>query len=1278
MSPPNRALFDVEGDGADALYVGSFGQLLHFGLRAPTGVSSWVLQVWNPDGFAYGTPILDNAPRASKSAPLLTLVGDASGQSVSVQPRAQITTTLPGVGTSSWIVRSVVDGGMSGNPPRPDPSLVHERIVMLSSSNLRKPPVTETTQADADSWAGVICDIIDALNGGVPTTIRGLTNFIWVDSLYVGISNGSISAPYSTVQQAVTAAGPNPTVVILAPGTYSETAISVPKNRKLAICALANNGLGVASITNQIAWTFQNGDELHLFGVNAPGGIALKDGDAGTGAVLLRAHSLSLGDVVNGNASAAPFTHVVGMTISGEAGLSPTSLTAGHDCVVGALTINGVLSADSAFIGGGVTCSLMNLRRVSSATGLTFNTSSSGSSFRDVALGTSCVLHCTAGSAGQVSIDETTLFYLAANGVTQTGTVNALIATDIDHTAELVTGSIATGAGAAAALDLVFNTRQKVLLSAATCAISVASGRQPLTSSRIIYLRITQDATGGRLATFSSDFVGTRPTLNSAANAETIVPLYWNGSQLYFFSGVSGSVVLSWNGRINAVVPVAGDYAASQVTNDSAVTGAHVSDALNALKIGTPAFSRTVLYVDPTFTGTPSGTEANPYPSHRAAIAAAPAAGALLEQAPLTTSVENITIPTTGQWEISCRHEVAPHITGNIVCSGSSGGLTLNNVTVSGTVTGANSGVRYLAVINTDIPGSVSLTGGNWLLFADAPGASSLAGTNGFFGSSVAVAGVMLCSGYLFQGAISCRATSKFIGCEINASAISATGSLLLQDCVFAVAPTFTGAAVVTFDGFSHASALAAGGITLAGGATLALWNDVMPAGIQQSGATLAQAIIWTGSQFAPGTLAASNINNDSAVTGTTAKDALNTLKAAIAAVATSAGVSSFNLRVGAVSSAVADYLASQITNDSATVTGTRVSNALDSLKASIGALVASAIGNDSSVTGATVKDALNQLKATIAALVFVATFNSRSGFVSPATNDYAASQVSNDSASVPGAHVSNALDSLNGTVAGLVTGVSSVFGRVNAIIQVAGDYAASKISNDSGVAGAFVKNALDTLGGLISSLDSTQVFDSSTWGGPTVRASLESIATRVLFGFSTNDVHNASGVSGTTTTDALNALNGGVSTIRDFIFEGSVTQVMSVMDHDSGWQFFGAEGWEGDGTGANIFFSLGPHPVGATITQIVVSWKPKLVHSHLPNNLPSMVLYTANPGAPATARSAVDPTTVVSVYNAFHSFGITGLSIASGTPMWLLLTDESGVNALPGMQPYEIALTYA
>lgn len=105
-----------------------------------------------------------------------------------------------------------------------------------------------------------------------------------------------------------------------------------------------------------------------------------------------------------------------------------------------------------------------------------------------------------------------------------------------------------------------------------------------------------------------------------------------------------------------------------------------------------------------------------------------------------------------------------------------------------------------------------------------------------------------------------------------------------------------------------------------------------------------------------------------------------------------------------------------------------------------------------------------------------VTSFNTRVGAVVPVSGDYAASGVTNDS-SVTGTGVKGALNTLlaslgttNSTVAALVTGVSSVFGRAGAVAAAVGDYLASQITNDSTVAGTRVSDALNTLKALAGS----------------------------------------------------------------------------------------------------------------------------------------------------------------------------------------------------------------
>jgi hypothetical protein len=55
---------------------------------------------------------------------------------------------------------------------------------------------------------------------------------------------------------------------------------------------------------------------------------------------------------------------------------------------------------------------------------------------------------------------------------------------------------------------------------------------------------------------------------------------------------------------------------------------------------------------------------------------------------------------------------------------------------------------------------------------------------------------------------------------------------------------------------------------------------------------------------------------------------------------------------------------------------------------------------------------------------------------------------------------------------------VDSVFGRLGTVVAVAGDYAASEVTNDSGVAGANVDDALDTLAGQTGAEDYILIVD--------------------------------------------------------------------------------------------------------------------------------------------------------------------------------------------------------
>ena len=95
---------------------------------------------------------------------------------------------------------------------------------------------------------------------------------------------------------------------------------------------------------------------------------------------------------------------------------------------------------------------------------------------------------------------------------------------------------------------------------------------------------------------------------------------------------------------------------------------------------------------------------------------------------------------------------------------------------------------------------------------------------------------------------------------------------------------------------------------------------------------------------------------------------------------------------------------------------------------------------------------------------------------------------------------------------------VASVFGRTGAIVAVASDYDASQVDNDSGVTGATVKDALDTLDAVTAPVSS--VF--ARTGAVAAAAS----------DYDASQVDNDSTVAGSKVSDALNTLNAGLGQI--------------------------------------------------------------------------------------------------------------------------------------------------
>ncbi len=122
---------------------------------------------------------------------------------------------------------------------------------------------------------------------------------------------------------------------------------------------------------------------------------------------------------------------------------------------------------------------------------------------------------------------------------------------------------------------------------------------------------------------------------------------------------------------------------------------------------------------------------------------------------------------------------------------------------------------------------------------------------------------------------------------------------------------------------------------------------------------------------------------------------------------------------------------------------------------------------------------------------------------------------------------------------------VTSVFGRIGAVVAGVGDYAASEVTNDSAVPGATVDLALNALGAgvaavaaSVAALTTDDVANSSGVAGATCSAALDALATATaavaadLAALDSDGVANVSTVSGATVSDALDDLEGQIAVV--------------------------------------------------------------------------------------------------------------------------------------------------
>lgn len=218
--------------------------------------------------------------------------------------------------------------------------------------------------------------------------------------------------------------------------------------------------------------------------------------------------------------------------------------------------------------------------------------------------------------------------------------------------------------------------------------------------------------------------------------------------------------------------------AAAQTTANTGVTNAATADA-KAVAAQQPF--RGTYYVDPTFAGTQRGSASNPFTSVTAAIAAAVAAGltrAIFFLAPGANTVENITFPATGDWEVACEQATAAlvtTITGNVdVTATASARRNFTNVQVTGNVSGnCSAGTLRVMLTAAIVQGTFSLTqtGAGVVRMAtrggvfDAQAGGNIAAC--LLVGAVAVAGTFWGANAVFSTSVSVAASSSFTACDM-------------------------------------------------------------------------------------------------------------------------------------------------------------------------------------------------------------------------------------------------------------------------------------------------------------------------------------------------------------------------------------------------------------------------------------------------------------------------------------------------------------------------------
>jgi peptidoglycan hydrolase-like protein with peptidoglycan-binding domain len=192
-----QALFDINADGGNQGFSATNSQVLTLRLRQqpPLGVATVLWQVFDPAGFNADLGIAANPPRASLSAPALTVVGATSGSSASpATVDGSVTITMPATGSHSWIVRCVVNGSYRTLPNGTqvlDPTLIQERGIWIPTVfGARKVVCTELRQFSDGGWADALAQLPDVTIADHAITYLKLPSAVAAPSFIGAAVNG--------------------------------------------------------------------------------------------------------------------------------------------------------------------------------------------------------------------------------------------------------------------------------------------------------------------------------------------------------------------------------------------------------------------------------------------------------------------------------------------------------------------------------------------------------------------------------------------------------------------------------------------------------------------------------------------------------------------------------------------------------------------------------------------------------------------------------------------------------------------------------------------------------------------------------------------------------------------------------------------------------------------------------------------------------------------------------------------------------------------------------